>query len=307
MASAPTAIDTSRLAAPNILEDVSHEQKHQEFLTAFRGLWAARRALDPTLPDYDVHMLETDLPVVVSEAVATLRMLDRLRVNDAVKAVLAPLAKGADLDQVVARVNIERLVMVPATANEPAIMEGDEQLLRRYLLSFDRPSAGSADRYQFEAYTAVPSLRDAAVVGRAVHGRLGDTDIVIAGEGGRAPTAAEIEAVRDAVTAGDVKSEATSVTVVAAIRATYAIRLVIEVGRGPDPELVRQEALARVREATDARMIVGGEVPEELPIGAAYGPNVVRVRWETPFAGIPAHPYTIPVCTEIAVTVEVLT
>ncbi|WP_404291550.1 baseplate J/gp47 family protein [Microvirga sp. RSM25] len=299
-------IDTSRLPAPNILEDVTYEAKHQEFLARFQTRWAELRAADPTLPPYDVAMLETDLPVLFSEAMAYLRTLDRIRVNDAVKAVLAPLAKGTNLDTVVARANVERKVIVPATPATAAVMETDAQLLRRYLASFDRPSAGSAARYLFEAYTAVPSLHHVAVIGRAIHGRRGDTDIVIAGEGGRLPTSAELLAVRNAVTASAVKPEATAVTVRPATLATYALHLAIAVGIGPDPILVQQEALARVSAATAARMTIGGEIPANLPVGAAYGANVVRARAVTPFPGLAADPYTLPVCGGITIDLEAL-
>jgi phage-related baseplate assembly protein len=305
MSSSPTVIDISRMPAPSILEVLSHADMLAAFVTRFKEFWAEARAKDPTLPDYDVQMLETDPAIIVGQAWAYLRLLDRARVNDAVRAVLAPLAKGTNLDNIAAAANVERLVVVPATPTSPAVFETDSRLLRRYLLSFDRPSAGSADRYLFEAYTAVPVLLDAAVVGRAIHGRRGDTDIVLAGPGGRLPTSEEIAAVHAAVNATDVKPEATSVTVIPATRATYSLALKVVIGRGPDAELVRQEAEDRVRAATDERMVIGGEVPPELPIGAAYGPNIIRVEWAELFAGIISNPYAIPVCTGLVVTHEV--
>jgi phage-related baseplate assembly protein len=308
MSSSPTVIDISRMPAPSILEVLSHADMLAAFVTRFKEFWAEARAKDPTLPDYDVQMLETDPAIIVGQAWTYLRLLDRARVNDAVRAVLAPTAKGADLDAVVARVNIERLVLVPANpaTGAPAVMESDERLLYRYLLAFDRPSAGSADRYLFEAYTAVPSLHDAAVVGRAVHGRRGDTDIVIAGPDGRLPTSEEIAAVNAAVNAPNVTPEAVAVTVVPAIRATYTLSLRVFIGSGPDAGLVLQEVEKRVKDVTDERMVINGEVPPELPSGACYGPNVIRAEWNEPFAGIPSHPYTIPVCTGIEIIGEAL-
>jgi len=309
MASVLDLIDTSRLPAPDILEDVSAEEKHQEFIARFKAIWAARRAQNPSLPEWDVSMVEADLPVVVSEAVAYLRTLDRIRVNDAVKAVLAPLAKGTNLDNVVANQGLMRLELVPAdpATGLAAVMESDEQLLRRYFLSFEKPSAGSAERYMLEAWTAVPSLHDVAVIGHAIHGRRGDVDIVLLGQGGRPPTADEIRAVHDAIHQPGVKSEATAVSVFGAILATYGIGLTAEVGRGPDPALVADEARTRVKAATDERMVIGGEVPADLPIGAAYGPNILKVRWKMPFAGVARHPYTAPVCAEVSVDYEVRT
>lgn len=301
----PTAIDLSRLPPPNAIEPLDYETLFQAFIARFKAAWAGLRAADPTLPDYDVEALETDPAAIVGQAWSYLRLLDRARVNDAVRAVLAPFAKGTNLDAVAARANVQRLVVAPATPTTPAVMESDERLLLRYLMAFDRPSAGSADRYLYEAYTAWPALHDAAVIGHAVHGRRGDTDVVIVGPGGREPTAAELQLVRDAVTAPHVQPEAVAVAVLPAQRALYDVALAIDVSNGPDASLIQQEAEARVRTVADERTRIGAEVPLNLLTGAAYGPGVISVRSTAPAASIAARPYAIPVCTGISVVTEV--
>ena len=58
--------------------------------------------------------------------------------------------------------------------------------------------------------------------------------------------------------------------------------------------------------ATVERTAIGAEVPPELLIGAAYGPNVIRARWKgTAFAGVAAAPYAVPVCETISIETEV--
>ena len=168
-------IDLSRLPPPDIIEALGYETLNAAFLDRFETAWAAAQAIDPTLPDWDVRALETDPAVILSEVWAFLRLLDRQRVNDAARAVLATLAKKADLDVVVARVNVQRLVVIEATDTTEAVMESDERLLMRYLLAFSRPAAGSREGYLYDVYTALPILHHAAVVGRAVHGRRGET------------------------------------------------------------------------------------------------------------------------------------
>jgi phage-related baseplate assembly protein len=301
-----TVIDLSRIPAPAAIEPLSYETLNAQFITRFKAAWAALRATYPELPDYDIEMLETDPAVFVGEAWAYVRLLDRARVNDGIRALLAPLAKKADLDNVVASVNIERLVITPATDSTPAVMETDEQLLRRYLLAYDRPSAGSADRYLYEAFTAWPQMHDAAVIGRGIHGRRGDTDIVIIGPNGDAPTTSNIVAVRDAVNATDVKPEATSVAVVSAIRNTYTVSLVLNITKyGPSVDVVVAEARARVDAAIADRLKIGAEAPIWSIAGAAYGPNVISVEVVSPTADIPPEPYTIPVCTGVTIKAEV--
>lgn len=310
---APTAIDVSRLPAPEIIEALDFETLLAAFKTRFLAFWNAQRAIDPSLPAYDTLDLETDPAAIVGEAWSYLRLLDRQRVNDGYRALLAPLATGANLDAIAGSRNVERLTVQAATATTPAIMESDTSLLRRYLLSYDVPAAGSAGRYLFDAWSAWPhgedgsGMLDARVNGYAVHGRRGDIDLVITGPGGRVPTTEEILTVRDAVTDINRAPEGVAITVMAAQRVEYTTSLVIEVpGNGPAPEAVRAEAEARVRAVAADRLLIGGEIPEGLLAGAAYGANVIRVRDLAPVV-IAANAYRIPVMTGLTVAVEVRT
>lgn len=299
-----TSIDLSRLPSPAAIEVLSAAALQQAFLDRFTIAWEEERLANPALPVFDVQGIAGAPVSTLKRVFSYLRLLDRQRVNDAVAAVLAPLANGADLDNIAAGQGIQRLVIAPATATAPAMMETDSALLRRYLLSFARPAAGTRDRYLLEAWTAWPSMLDARVNGHAVHGRRGDSDVVIIGPGGRLPTEAERAAVRDAVTAPDVQPEAVAVAVMPAKRSEYAVSLVIEVPNGPDPQIVRTEAIARVRKVADERMVIGGEVPAGLLSGAAYGPSVIKVRDLDPIA-IEPDAYTVPVLTSVAIAVEV--
>jgi phage-related baseplate assembly protein len=302
-----TVIDLSQLPPPDAIEALSSADLKAAYIDRFKTAWTAARVLDPTLPDYDVQTLETDPAIIVGEAFSYLRLLDRARVNDAVRAVLAPLARGTDLDNVVARWDVQRLVVTPAAGLTPAVMETDAQLLRRYLMAVDRPSAGSRDRYLYEAFTAWPGMLDASVIGRDVHQRPGDVDIVIIGPNGDAPTSTQIMTVSAAVNASDVKPEATSVSVVGATRTTYGVALRLDVPKGPDASLVVADAQAYVAAAVASRMRIGAEAPIWSITGAAYRPNVIRVNVDQPTADVPADPYSIPVCTGINITAEVKT
>lgn len=297
-------IDLSRLPAPLIIEALDYEGLQSSFLERFRASWSALRATYPDLPAYDVEMLETDPVVIVSQAWSYLRLLDRARVNDAIKAVLAPLATGSDLDNVAARVGIERLVISPATDNAPAVMESDARLLTRYLLAMTRPAAGSRDRYKLEAMTAWPALLDVEVVGRSVHGRRGDVDIVIAGPSGDDPSDAHLALVRAACTADDVRPEATTANVMRAIRRPYDVMGRVVLPGGPDPDAVVKEVVARVRAAAAERCQINAQVPRELLSGAAYGASVIRVDLSSP-GDLPADHYTIHVLGGVNILAEV--
>jgi phage-related baseplate assembly protein len=309
---APTAIDLSRLSAPAAIEVLAFETQYAQFKDRFLSYWDSQRAIDPSLPEIDVLKLEVSPAAIVGQAWSYLRLLDRQRVNDAFKALLAPLSTGTELDALVAGRNIQRLTIVEATANTAAIMEGDASLLRRYLESFDKPAAGSAGRYLFDARTAWPQsqdktlgLWDARVNGRAVHNRRGDTDLVIIGPFGRLPTTSELASVRAAVTDPTRAPEACGITVLAAARVEYQASLVIEVpGIGPSAETLRQEAIQRVTAAAQERILIGGEIPAGFLAAAAYGNSVIKVRDPAPVV-INPDPYKVPVMTGLTVAVEV--
>ncbi|PWV97706.1 phage-related baseplate assembly protein [Hoeflea marina] len=304
MTYAPISIDLSRVPVPAIIEPLNAQSLIAQFIARFTAIWEDARADNPTLPAYDVEQLETDPVIIVGQAFAFLRLLDRQRVNDGIKALLATEAKGTNLDAVVARQNVERLTITPANGSTPAVMENDASLLRRYLLSFDRAAAGSRDCYLYQAFTAWPQMHDARVNGHAIHGRRGDTDVVIIGPMGAIPSPAERALVTAAVLADHVKPEAVSVAVIDATPLEYSVEMVIEVPPGPDAEIIRSEVIERVRSAGAARMLIGGEIPAGLLSGAAYGPNVIKVRDLAPVE-IAADPYTVPVLTSIAITLEI--
>lgn len=297
-------IDLSRLPVPAVIEALDYETLFSLYVDRFLDVWADERALDPTLPEFNILTLRSDPVAVTLRTIAYLRLLDRQRVNDVVRSLLAPLATGSDLDNIAARQGVERLEITPAQGQTPALMETDAALLRRYLLSFEKASAGSRNRYLYEAWTAWPQMLDARVNGWREHSRRGDTDIVIIGPEGRLADEAEKKLVRDAVMHPSVHPEAVAVTVINARRAEYAVDLVVEVQPGPDAEVVRQEADARVRRAAEARMQIGGEIPVGYLAGAAYGASVVRVRDNAPVV-IEADPYAVPVMVSCTVAVEV--
>lgn len=312
MTYAPTAIDLSRLPVPAAIEPLDFDVMFAGAVERFVADYAAARAIDPSLKDYTVENIKTDPVITELRTWSNLRLYDRQRVNDALSALLAARATGSDLDNLVASRNIERLVAQPATTNTAAVMEGDAALLRRYLLSFDAPAAGSAGRYLFDAWSAWPQsddktsgLWDARPNGRAVHGRRGDTDLAIIGPFGRLPTSAELATVRAAVTDPNRAPEACGVTVMAATRVEYQASLVIEVpGLGPSAETLRQEAIQRITVAAQGRMLIGGEIPAGFLVAAAYGDSIIKVRDLSPVA-ISPDPYRIPVMTGLTVTVEV--
>jgi phage-related baseplate assembly protein len=299
-----SVIDFSGLPFPNIIDPLDFETIRAD---TEADLIERFPAIAPVL------QLESAIVVKLIQAFGVREVLLRQRVNDGLKGVLTPFAKGADLDNVAARNGTFRLVVRPEQDGLPAIMESDAALLRRYLLGFERPSAGSAARYLYEAWKAWPQnadkslgLWDAKVNGHAVHGRRGDTDVVIIGPFGRLPTQEEKAAVRAAILAPDVRPEAVAVTLLDGRRVEYAIDLAIDIPPGPSPGLVEADTADRVMREAERRTVLGGEIPPGLMPGVAYGENVIKVTDLAPVAIAP-DPYSIPVLTGVSVKATVRT
>lgn len=287
-------IDLSSLPPPRVVEEVDVEAIASEVLADYILRY----------PQFTAA-LESDPVVKLIEQFAFREMLLRLKVNDTARSLLAPFASGSDLDSVVARQGIVRRVLKPATDTAPAVMESDASLLRQYLLSFSTASAGSSDSYKFAVNEAWPGVHDVAVLGQDVHGRRGDVEVVITAPGGAVPSAEEMAAVRSSVRASKTRPEATGVSVLPAVRLEYHPVLTVYVPPGPDPGVIKLDAVKRVRAACDARTFIGSEIPAGYLLGAVYGNNIVRATDDAPVV-IPPDPYTVPVAVDITVSIEVL-
>jgi phage-related baseplate assembly protein len=289
-------IDLDNLPAPTILEALDFEALQADFMARFVAYWADARAADPTLPEYDVQNLETDPIVVVSQPFSYVRLLDRARVNDALKAVLLPYAADTDLDNLVARNGVVRIAG-----------ETDDQLARRYLLSFERGASGSAANYLFHAYSVAPGMLDAKVNGQAIHGRRGDVDIVIATalpddhEEAPGPDPDALADVLAAVSSSRVKPEATGVSVIEAERIEFSVGITITVDTNNCRVLATEHAKARIEAACAARAFIGASLPADYITGAAYGADIIDV--DAPgLTDIVATRYQLPVLTGVTIT-----
>lgn len=306
MSNLSTPIDLSRVPIPSSIEALDFESILDAYLARFIVFWDNARLNDPSLPAFTVGGLETDPVVIIGQVYSYLRLLDRQRVNDGIKALLAPYSIGSDLDNLVVRQGVERLIVVEADGDSPALMETDARLLERYLLSFSAAAAGSQDAYKFHALTAWPAAGDVKVVGRAIHGRRGDVDIIVTGANGDTPSDESLALVRAAVTATHVQPETTSVSVLSATRVTYEVDLTVEVPHGPDPSVIEQDVITRVTAEASARTFVDGEIPNGLLLGAAYGASVLVITDNSPVV-IGANPYAVPVMATLTVNIEART
>lgn len=151
-----SSVDLSALPAPEVIEPLDFEDLYEEAMNTFRGFmgdnWSAA--------------LESDAVVKLVELAAYIKLGNRGRVNDGAKAVLLAYAKGKDLDQLAANVNLQRLVIqeaddstVPAT---PEVKELDDALKERIQLVYEGlTTAGPRNSYILHARNASGQVADA--------------------------------------------------------------------------------------------------------------------------------------------------
>lgn len=286
-----STIDLSKLPFPNVIEALNAETFIADFISKFTTTWDEERQKDATLPAYDVETLEFDPVVIVGQVISFFRLLDRQRVNDAAKSLLAPFAEKSDLDNIVARQGVSRLDG-----------ETDLRLLLRYLLSFDRESAGSSKLLKYLAYTAWSEIHHVETVGHAHHGRKGDTDVVISTIDGTAPSNEIYRQIYSDVTAEDRKPEAMGVFLHVAEALSYNVSFRVEVPSGPDWELIRSEAIKRVQNAALLRTQIGATVPVSYLQAAVFqDDNMINVEEVGDLQSISATKYQIPILGNVSI------
>lgn len=152
-------IDLTALPAPAVLEALDFEETYQAELATYRQL------MEDDGQEWSAP-LESDPVTKLIELGSYRRLLNRARVNDASKALLLAYAKGTDLDQLAANVNLNRLVIqaedLAAVPPVPAVMEEDDALRERVQLVYEGlTTAGPRNSYILHARNASGLVADA--------------------------------------------------------------------------------------------------------------------------------------------------
>ncbi|PYB93575.1 baseplate J/gp47 family protein [Pseudomonas fulva] len=155
-------IDLSQLPAPDVVEQIDYERILADRKAYAISLWPeAERAEIASRLELDSEPITKLL-----QENAYREMVWRQRVNEAALAVLLSSARGNDLDQVAANMNVKRLVIqtgdsqtVPPT---PQRLESDDALRERAQMAFEGLStAGPRNAYIFHARAADGRVADA--------------------------------------------------------------------------------------------------------------------------------------------------
>jgi Phage-related baseplate assembly protein len=297
------AIDLSLLPAPQIVEQISYEQILAERKTYMISLWPIEEQDEIAAR---LNMESEPLTKLLEEN-AYRETIWRQQVNEASIANMLAFANGADLENLAADFNVERLVIQEGNASAippiPRMMEDDDSLRERTQMAWEGLStAGPRNSYIFHARASDGRVADAtaespspAVVVVTVQGMLGD--------GSAEP---DLLAVVDAYLSDDDRRPvADRLTVQAAQILRYQVKATLYMKTsGPETEPARASAEQRLNDYVHQRRRLGMEVAESAIYATLHVEGVRKVELEN-WSDIVATPYQAPYCTDIQLSVGV--
>jgi len=297
-------IDLSLLPAPEVLEALDYEQilarRKQSLLALLPPQERAAAA--------QVLALESEPVTKLLEENAYQELLLRHRINDAARAVMLAFAQRADLDQIGANTNVQRLVLVPADphASPPVaeVLEPDEAYRLRIQEAPDALStAGPREAYEFHARSADGRVLDARAISPA------PCEIVVAVLANTPdwhPPAAVLQAVANALSAEDVRPLGDEVTITAGQVTEYELQAVLYVGKGPESAIAIKVAEANAAALSRPLRPLGYSIYRAAYIAALKVEGVRNVVIRQPAADILCGRTQAARCTRISITAEVI-
>lgn len=288
-----TAVDLSKLPAPNIVEELSFESILQAMLTDLQTRDPAFSALLPSDPAYKIL-----------EVAAYRELLIRQRVNEAGRAVMLAYAAGSDLDQIAANFNVERLVLDPgdeeAIPPVPPTLESDTALRRRIQLAFEGLSvAGPASAYILHSLSAHADIKDVSVTSPDP----GEVVVSVLSLTGDGEAGSEILDAVEAALNEDVRPLTDHVTVQSAEIIEYQIEAVLTVFSGPDSAVILEAANTSVQAYVSDSHKIGRDITLSGIYAALHVAGVQKVTLTNPIEDIVVDNDEAPYCTDVDVTV----
>lgn len=289
-----TAIDLSRLPAPQVVEAL-------DFESIFEAMRDQLLELDPELAD--TLGLESEPLTKLLQICAYRELALRQRVNEGAQAVMLAFAKGSDLDHIAARYNVERHQLTPGDPDAippvPPTYESDDSLRRRVLLSFGGFStAGPSGAYIFHALAADPRVEDASVISPAP----GEVVVsVLSREGDGTAPADLLDAVDAALNADEIRPLTDQVTVQGAEIVPYGIEATLTLYPGPDETVVLETARTAAARYAETNHRLGRDITLSGLYAALHQDGVQNVELTSPAASIEIDDTQAPYCTGINV------
>ncbi len=299
-----TPIDLTQLPDPQVVEPIDYEQILAERKAYAISLWPAEQQAEVAA----TLALESEPLTKLLQENAYRETLWRQRVNEGALATMLAKAKGTDLEQLAANVNVERLLVSPADNSTvpptPSVWESDESLRERAQMAWEGLStAGPRNSYILHARSADGRVADAtaespspAVVVVTVQSLLGNG----------AADQALLDTVAAYLSDEDRRPVGDRLTVQSAEVLEYSIDAVLYLNTvGPEAEPIRAAAERRLAALVNQRRRLGMEISRSALDAALHIEGVRRV--ELPgWVDVVATREQAPYCTATSVTIGAL-
>lgn len=278
-------IDLSKIAPPDVVEELDFEAIYQELLDDFRRLY----------PEWTVS-LESDPVVKLLELAAYREMLLRARINDAARACMLAYASGSDLEHLAALLGVTRLV-----GDESEELD-DRLRLRAQMALEGETVAGSRGSYIFHALSASNQVKDVAV-DSPVPGEVRVT--VLSTEGDGVPSVGLISTVVSYLSAEERRPLTDLVTVEAAEIVPFTVEATLNVYPGPASSPI----LAAAEAAVEAYVVEHAKLGHDITLSGLYAclhqPGVQRVVLTSPAVDVVIGERQAAHCTGVVIALGV--
>ena len=277
-----SAIDLSQLPAPDVVAQIDYETILKAGLDDFH---ARMKELG-----IDYVVLESDPAYKLAEVFAYREMLVRQTSNEQALAVLLAYAENNDLDHKAAERNLERKTISEATSTEDAVLETDVSLRRRVQMSPESyTTAGSEGSYIFHGINADARVKDIYPYAPLdVDGYpKGICNIyVLSNESDGSAPEDLISIVDQNLNKKVIRPLTDYVKVYSASILKYNIKAEIEVGEGPDANVILQSAFTEIRKYATQIHAFGSEPSLSGIYQALHRPGVTKVNLISPTSNI---------------------
>jgi phage-related baseplate assembly protein len=289
-----TAIDLSRLPAPSFAAPQTYETILAEMVARMVAL----------MPEFDATV-DSDPAVKVLQVAAWCVMLERQRANDNALKVMLAYSEDADLDQLGANFNVERLIVDPGDPESGVdpTYESNAAFRERIQLSPESFSvAGPGTAYEFHARSVDASIVDA----RASSPAPGVVLIcLLSRDGNGAADAEQIAEVEELLgnDAGALRPLTDNVLVQSAEIVPFEIEAALTLFDGPDESLVLSQAQARLAAYQARSRRIGRDVTRFGILAALGVEGVSNINLVKPAADVPISDTQCSNCVGSVVTV----
>jgi phage-related baseplate assembly protein len=293
-----TPVDLSLYPISDIVEALAFESYLARDRQRLIDRWAVRRATNPSLPEIDTLLLESDPSSIILEVGAYRELLLRSRINDALRNLTLAGARRQALDHIgVTYYRTPRRVIVAATEGTPAVTEDDETYRQRLALAPESWStAGPVGAYLFWALSASGDVLDVAVYSEDEGVSLAPHVRVVILPRADADTDGLLVTVRAALRREDLRPLGDLVEVEFATDLPFDVAAHLKIRSGASAALVVEAARKRILQYCSGRLrwigdgetgpvwLIGRRLRQDTIAAAAIGAddNVLEVEVTTP-------------------------